>query len=192
MQQETTQFELNNYPQGQYPQGQPQYPQPNVYPPQQPGYAPMPDYGAFANCNQGLANGFGPMFFNVRDPSFNKKNTPVKQTASLHLCVIIPNLLFIGAVVTGVIGIDNFFSLGAAIGIMVGLYLLYLIFGCCCSDIKEYIQNMKRFDNYQSTYDQMVKGQGYFSFWIECYHYETYHDSKGRSHTRKVVTHTAR
>jgi hypothetical protein len=51
---------------------------------------------------------------------------------------------------------------------------------------------MKKFEQYQETYDQMVKGKGYFSFWIECYHYETYRDSKGRSHTRKVVTHTAR
>ena len=51
---------------------------------------------------------------------------------------------------------------------------------------------MKKFDQYQETYDQMVKGKGYFTFWIECYHYETYRDSKGRSHTRKVVTHTAR
>lgn len=37
----------------------------------------------------------------------------------------------------------------------------------------------------------MVAGNGFFSFWIECYHYETRRDSKGRTHRHKVVTHTA-
>lgn len=40
-------------------------------------------------------------------------------------------------------------------------------------------------------YDVMVNGKGFFSFWIECYHYETRRDSKGRTHRHKVVTHTA-
>ena len=36
---------------------------------------PVPnDYGAFAACNQGLSNGFGAMFFNIRDPNFTQKN----------------------------------------------------------------------------------------------------------------------
>lgn len=108
------------------------------------------------------------------------------------MAVVIFNLVFIGWLVTGMIGLNNFLSLGLVIGLICGLYVLYLIIGCCCSDIKEYIHNMKKFDQYQETYDQMVKGRGYFSFWIECYHYQTYRDSKGRTHRRKVVTHTAR
>jgi len=36
----------------------------------------------------------------------------------------------------------------------------------------------------------MVKGRGYFHFWIECYHYVTVRTKNGTSR-RKVVTHTA-
>jgi hypothetical protein len=33
----------------------------------------------FAACNEGLANGFGAMFFNIRDPTFKQTNDPIKQ-----------------------------------------------------------------------------------------------------------------
>jgi hypothetical protein len=46
------------------------------------------------------------------------------------------------------------------------------------------------FDDYKQTYDKMVKGKGYFTFWIECYHYKTV-QTKNRSRQQKVVTHTA-
>lgn len=36
----------------------------------------------------------------------------------------------------------------------------------------------------------MVKGRGYFHFWIECYHYKTV-STKNGSRREKVVTHTA-
>ena len=36
----------------------------------------------------------------------------------------------------------------------------------------------------------MRKGNGYFKFWIECYHYVTVKTKRGKSR-RKVVTHTA-
>ena len=38
-----------------------------------------PDNKVFTICNQGVANGFGDMFFNIRDPTFAQKNDPVKQ-----------------------------------------------------------------------------------------------------------------
>lgn len=94
-------------------------------------------------------------------------------------------------VVVAILGMNSFLGVDLAFGLMGGLYLIYLIVGCCCSDIKNYIQNMKRFDSYQVTYDNMVKGQGFFEFWIECYHNETYRTKNG-TRTRKVVTHTAR
>jgi len=49
---------------------------------------------------------------------------------------------------------------------------------------------MKKFDDYQQTYNRMVQGQGFFKFWIECYHYVTVRTKNGTSR-RKVVTHTA-
>lgn len=67
---------------------------------------------------------------------------------------------------------------------------MYINTALCCSDIKEYINNLKKFDDYKETYDKMVNGKGYFRFWIECYHYVTVRTKKG-TRRRKVVTHTA-
>ena len=69
-------------------------------------------------------------------------------------------------------------------------YLFYLCSVCCCNDILDYLNNTKKLDDYQSTYDKMVEGRGYFTFWIECYHNVTTGHGKHRR-TRKVVTHTA-
>ncbi len=43
-----------------------------VYPP------PDPNQDYFAACNQGISNGFGAMFFNMRDPTFRQTNVPIK------------------------------------------------------------------------------------------------------------------
>jgi hypothetical protein len=67
---------------------------------------------------------------------------------------------------------------------------VYWIASICCSSIREYISNIKKFEQYQALYNQMVKGRGYFHFWIECYHYVTVRTKNGTSR-RKVVTHTA-
>lgn len=91
----------------------------------------------------------------------------------------------------GAICLYSFLSLTIFIAMVVISYTVYLCVACCCSDIKGYIENMKKFDSYQETYDNMVKGQGYFTFWIECYHYVTVYHGKGRTSRRKVVTHTA-
>lgn len=69
-------------------------------------------------------------------------------------------------------------------------YFFYLCISCCCSDIKSYIENTKKYDAYQGTYDKMVQGKGYFSFYIECYHYINTGTGRHRRR-RKVVTHTA-
>ena len=55
------------------PQMQPNpFNQPQMQP--NPFNQPNTNYGAFAACNQGLSNGFGAMFFNIRDPNFTQKN----------------------------------------------------------------------------------------------------------------------
>lgn len=130
------------------------------------------------------------MFFNVRDPNFNQANVPIKQSPSMHLPVVIFNIIFIGCLIVGIIGLNKFLGVGGTAGMIAGSYALYLIIGCCCSDLREYLSNMKRFDNYQETYNQMVRGKGFFRFWIECYHYVTVRTKNGTSR-RKVVTHTA-
>jgi hypothetical protein len=141
------------------------------YPAADPMLAQAPDAisynpNTFAACNQGIANGFGAMFFNVRDPSFTQQNIPVKQNSSLHLPVVIFNVIFMACLIVGLIGLGAFLDIGAMIGMIVGSYLVYLIIGCCCSDIKDYVQNTKKFDDFQATYNQMVRGKGFFRFWI--------------------------
>lgn len=145
---------------------------------------------AFINCNQGIANGFGAMFFNLRDPNFKQTNQPIKKNSSMHIVILISTIIYVACLIVGVVGLDTFLPLGATIGMIVGPYCLYLLLSICCSELREYLSNMKKFDGYQETYNQMVKGKGFFKFWIVCYHYETIQTKDGVSQ-RKVVTHTA-
>lgn len=163
-------FSNQNYPQQPlpyYPQQPPQYyqqPVPNpiqVYPPQ-----PQNDANAFAACNEGLANGFGAMFFNVRDPNFTQTNVPIKQSPSMHVPVVVFNLIFLVCLAIGIAGMNNFLDVGGMIGMIIGSYVVYAIVSCCCSDIRNYVHNTKPFANYQETYNNMVRGQGFFRFWI--------------------------
>lgn len=101
------------YPQPQYqPQPHPMQPYPQASPlqpyPQSPlqPFVPQPPMmgGYFAACNQGVANGFGAAFFNIRDPNFNQTNTPVKQPSSLHLPVVVFNMIFLACLAVGLVG----------------------------------------------------------------------------------------
>ncbi len=98
--------------------------------------------------------------------------------------------VLIAGMVVGAIGFKSFLTLGSSIGVIAGSYVMYLLFGICCSDLREYLNNMKRNSDYEATYNKMVQGRGFFRFWIECYHYVTVRTKKGTSR-RKVVTHTA-
>ena len=120
-----------------------------------------------------------------------KTNDPIKQDSSVHAPVLVTNLIFWAGIAVSGAGSNNFLVAGAVAAIIVVSYLIYLIAVCCCSDMKGYINNLKAFDDYKKTYDGMVAGKGFFTFWIECYHYQTRTDHKGHTHTEKVVTHTA-
>ena len=104
------------------------------------------------------AGGWGPMYFNVRDPNFTQKNEPIKQPSSMHINVVISSIILYAWVIVVGIGLYNFLDIGLAFGLFAAFYVIYFCCSCCCSDIKEYINNMKPFDHYQGTYDQMVKG----------------------------------
>jgi hypothetical protein len=106
------------------------------------------------------------MFFNMRDPILHRTNDPTKIRASWHIAVVVANLIFLGWLIAAMVGYNVYISAGLAIGLIVGLYVVYIIVGCCCSDIKPFIENMKKFDQYQETYDGMVRGKGFFRFWI--------------------------
>jgi hypothetical protein len=100
--------------------------------------------------NQAINQGYGQFFYNMSDPHIAKSNAPIKQDASMHVAVIVCTLLLIGGVVGGVIllksGDQNF---GAGIGCLIGGYVVYSIASICCSDIRGYITNLKKFENYK-------------------------------------------
>jgi len=51
----------------------------------------------FNNCYNGKNNGFGPMFYNLRDTNFTKTNDPLKRECYFPTCVVIMNIiLYIG------------------------------------------------------------------------------------------------
>ena len=112
----------------------------------------------------------------------------------MHTAIIISTVILWAAILIVAIGSGSFFSgpgSAAPIGIIILIsYIIYLICVCCCNDIKGYITNLKKFDDYSKIYDAMVAGKGYFRFWIECYHYRTVRTKNG-TRRQKVVTHTA-
>lgn len=109
-----------------------------------------------------------------------KTNVPIKQDNSLHIAVIVGTLLLIGGVAVGASGMNRYIPQTYIAGIVIGVgYLIYIICCTCCSDIRGYITNLKKFDDYKSTYDSMVVAKGYFIFWIECYHYRTVRTKNG-------------
>ncbi len=71
----------------------------------------------------------------------------------------------------GIILLVKLDTISVGLPILLSPYGLYLIVSIFCSDIRGYITNLKKFDEYKQTYDKMTKGRGYFVFWIECYHY---------------------
>ena len=143
---------------------------------------------AWEQINGGVNQGFGENYFN---PNSGKKNIPEKLEPAKHTAIMMVNLLFLALLVTAIIGFNRFLDTGGFIAIIIVPYFFYLFIACCCSDIKGYIEKMKKFDDYQETYDKMVRGKGYFKFHIECYHYVRRSTRRGQSSSRKVVTHTA-
>lgn len=99
---------------------------------------------AFMACNQGVANGFGAMFFNIRDPSFTQTNQPIKQEPSLHIVLAVVTVILVVCFAVAAAGFNKFISSGGCIALFVVSYVLYLILGLCCSDLRSYLHNMKR------------------------------------------------
>jgi hypothetical protein len=109
-------------------------------------FSGVPQADPYAPVNQAVASGFGQFFFNMSDPNIAKTNVPIKQDSSMHVAVIVTTLLLIGGIAGGVIlllgSADNF---GAGIGVIAGAYVIYVGVSICCSDIRGYISNLKKF-----------------------------------------------
>ena len=112
----------------------------------------MPDYGV--------------MYFNMNDPNVAQQNIPQKQENSNHPSIIVGSIILWAAIILVAAGSNNFLT-GAAVGIIFAIsYIVYLCCVCCCNDIKGYITNLKKFDEYATLYQSMVDGKGFFRFWI--------------------------
>jgi hypothetical protein len=94
------------------------------------------------------------MFFNIRDPTFTQKNVPVRQDSSFHVAVIVVSFIMLAGIIVAAVGFMNFLDIGGTIGIILGTYFLYVIFAICCSDIRSYVSNMKKFGEYAGTYQK--------------------------------------
>jgi hypothetical protein len=68
----------------------------------------QPIMDPFMACNQGIANGFGAMFYNMRDQTIQKSNLPVKAESSMHIPILALTLLYIAGVIVGIIGFRVF------------------------------------------------------------------------------------
>lgn len=153
---------MTNIPTQVYPQNDSMNQLPN-YNNQQMNYQPD---GFDPSLQQPQQMGFGQMFFNMNDPNIAKTNVPIKQDASSHIQIIIVTVIMIVGVVVGAVGFRVFlpdYGSGILIGVSYLIYILVVIFG---SDIRGYITNLKRFDEYKEIYDSMVVAKGFFIFWI--------------------------
>ena len=107
------------------------------------------------------------MYFNMNDPNVALQNVPQKQDSSMHVSIIVASLIFWRGLILGVLGTSQgFLTVGGTVGIIIATYFFYLICVCCCNDIKGYITNLQKFEDYTNIYDKMVKGKGYFHFFI--------------------------
>ena len=132
------------------------------------GFPPQPpiNMNQMQQVDLSLAGGFGDMFFNMNDPRIAQTNVPVKQDSSTHTATIIASILMIAGIVVGGIGFRKFLLDYATALVIVIPYLIYVLLVIFASDIRGYITNLKKFDEYKETYDGMVAGKGFFIFWI--------------------------
>jgi hypothetical protein len=124
------------------------------------------DPAAEQSINQGIVQGFGQFFFNGLDPNIAKTNVPTKLDSEMHTAIILATTIMIGGVIAGVILLGDPTLINVAVALFVAPYCFYLFISICCSEIRGYITNLKKFDDYKKTYDKMVIGRGYFHFWI--------------------------
>lgn len=93
------------------------------------------------------------MYFNMNDPNVALQNYPQKQDSSMHVGITISTVILWAAIIVGALGSSEKFLTGLAIGLIIGFaYLFYLIIVCLLNDIKGYITNLKKFEQYSQTY----------------------------------------
>jgi len=85
---------------------------------------------------------------------------------SKHILILIMTIIMIGGIVVAIIGLNKFLQLYMVAILIAAPFLLYIGITFCCSQIRGYIFNLKKFDQYQNIYNTMKLGKGYFTFFI--------------------------
>lgn len=93
-------------------------------------------------------------------PGTNPYNDPgnvnnlLKEKKSYHCQAIVATIFLVGGIVLAVILLMNkSIGIGGLIGIIVAAYLLYLLIGCCCNSLNEYLGNVERGENFHNYYE---------------------------------------
>ena len=87
------------------------------------------------------------MYFNMRDPNLGKTNAPVKTESSLHPGVVITNLVLWFVIGLSLLLTSTGILYAPTVPVLIiPAYIAYLFFACCCSDIKDFIENTKKND----------------------------------------------
>ena len=94
------------------------------------------EYYFFLVCSYGNGN-------------FKMNNVPVKQDSSYHGKVLFFNIVFLGLLIFGAVCLNRLFGLEIFLPMVIISYLCYLCSAICCSEIKDYLDNMKKYDQYQ-------------------------------------------
>lgn len=80
--------------------------------------------------------------------------------------MIAGTVIFLSCLIVGAVGFKNFLT-AVTTAVIIGIaYLIYLVLSIFCSDLRNYINNMKPNSQYEQTYNKMVRGRGFFVFWI--------------------------
>ena len=84
----------------------------------------------------------------------------------MHIPIIFVSVLMIAGIIAGIVMVQFPQLANGGIVLIVVPYPIYLLTAIFCSSIRNYITNLKKFDEYKQIYQKMVTGRGYFVFWI--------------------------
>jgi hypothetical protein len=105
-------------------------------------------------------------------------NPLVQKDREFHFRSFVATIILIIGILVPIaiwIWFNEDFTEAIAIAFPIAGYVLYLLIGCICNDLHEYLRNIKQGEHFEDEYDRVRGLIGQFDFTCECYHYETKH-----------------
>lgn len=139
----------------------------------------------------------GPWIFNLQDPFYvQHQNIPRNLPHSWHWQVFLATAYLAVSITISVLIVINDWTprqprLAPALITIQGI-IAYLVVSFCFSQTLGFLKNVKPAELYQQCYAKMVQSPPKFQFSIECYHFESRKNSKGRTTREKVISHIAK